>query len=79
LAYRISENALTRYVAAEEIVLIATGAIDAFKAAGQQNSYTCRDQSGKGVSIDRKPVNQIIHRQSPGTTYPRNFGVEWTL
>jgi hypothetical protein len=58
-------------MAAEEIVLLAAGAVRALQTADKKQSHPRRDQNGKSVSIHLKPVNQAIHLQSPITTYSK--------
>lgn len=48
-------------VAAEEIVLVAAGAVRASEAANKQDSHAYRYQNGKDASVTREPVNQVMH------------------
>jgi hypothetical protein len=46
---------------AEDIVLIAAGALGALSAAPQKHRYANRHDQGKSVSVHRQPVNQTAH------------------
>jgi hypothetical protein len=49
---------------AEDVVLVAVGAVGALQAANQQHGYTYCNQNSDGVSVVRKPVNQAFHSLS---------------
>lgn len=48
-------------VAAEDLVLVALGAIRTLQAADEEQGHARRDQDGEGVFVGRKPVNEIMH------------------
>ena len=56
------------FVAAEEVVLFAAGALRALQAANDEHGYACRDHNSKDVSVGHKPMNQAIHTEQHHTT-----------
>jgi hypothetical protein len=58
---------LLQLVAAEEVVLLAAGAVRAPQAADEKHGHTHRYHNGKGISVGRKPVNQTAHTEGDHT------------
>jgi hypothetical protein len=52
-------------VVAEDIVLVAAGAVRALQAADEKQSHAHRDHDGEGIFDGREPLNEILHTQSP--------------
>lgn len=65
-------------VAVEDVVFVARRSSHALQAADDEQGHAHRDQEGNCVFIDRKPVRQVFHRQSPNTTYFRSCAAVWT-
>ena len=53
------------FVAMEERVFFALGAVSALEAGDKQYGYAPRDEHGKNTSIHRNPMCQGPHLQSP--------------
>lgn len=51
-------------VVAEDVVLVAAGALDAAKAADQKNCHSGRHDQCQKASARKEPVNQCIHSSS---------------
>jgi hypothetical protein len=49
------------FVAVEEIVLFAAGAVGALQAADEEYGNTDRDQNGEDIRVDHKPMKHAIH------------------
>ena len=56
------------FVAAEEVVLFAAGALRALQAANDEHGYARRYHNGKDISVGHKPMNQAIHTEQHHTT-----------
>jgi hypothetical protein len=65
-------------VTVEDVVFVARGSSHALQAANEEQGHARCDQNGDGVFVDREPLNQAIHRQSPTTTYFRSYAAVWT-
>jgi len=52
-------------MAAEEVVLVAGGALGALHAADKEHRNAHCNQDGDGVFDGREPVNQAFHNQRP--------------
>ena len=54
-----------QFVAAEEVVFLAAGAVGTLQAADEKHGNSHRDQDGKDARVDLKPVHQTIHTDCP--------------
>jgi len=50
-----------KFVAVEDIVLFAVGAVRALQTANKEHSYAYRDQNGEDGTVFRKPMKQSMH------------------
>jgi len=48
-------------VTAEELILVALGAVGALKAADKQNRYTERDQNGQHTRVRADEMSYRVH------------------
>lgn len=46
---------------AEEIVLLAAGAVGALHAADEEDGHAHRDQNGENTFVDHKPMKHAVH------------------
>jgi len=54
---------------AEDIILLAARAIRTFEATNEKDRYPHGHQQGKSVTVDRKPMNNAIHRATSSGSY----------
>jgi hypothetical protein len=55
------------FVAAEEVVLVAAGAVGASQAANQKNRNAHCHQDSQEAAVRREPMDQMMHIQDTHT------------
>ena len=74
LRQKLFRNPL-KFVVAEDVVLVAAGALRAFQAADKEHCHAHRNQDGEDVYVRRKPLNQAIHARRPYPATIQNSAV----